>query len=779
MDYEQIKSHFQIKQQSKDTCKAVCPAHKDKEASLSISYDSKEHKTLIYCHAGCDTRTVLDAVGLKISDLFDHQAITSAKRSSMDIVAIYQYKDATGKVLFEKIRYRTPKRPKNFTQRRYIDGHTVWGLEAGTYYETFPGSNNWSMKRKENASTKEFPETTPVLYRLPELIEAVNNKQQVFIVEGEKDVDNLVKLGFVATTNFDGASRSKAKSKWRIEYNRYFERADVILIPDNDNPGRAHMDNIQKNLIDIVNSIKRLELVVPEKGDVSDWLSMGHTKEELENIVGNTEIIKNQAANAVNAEQKREISLVKYHFSDVGNAERLIALYGMDIRFSPIRDKFYIWNGAHWKIDDCNTIFKLAKATIRRLEAEGEDIDSGNIEEDKERKKQIKSFVLRSENDAKIRAMVNQVKSQPEVIMQETDKDLFILNLRNGTLDLRTGKLKEHNRFDYITKIVDLEYDPNAKAENWTKFLNTIFEGDKEIIQYVQKSIGYSLTGSTKEQCFYMLYGNGANGKSTFLNAIRMITGDYADSLKGSSLMTRYNDDGARGDLAKLQGKRFVVASELNEGQTFDESLIKSITGGDTIPVRFMFREEFSMRPEFKIWIGTNEKPRIRGNNYGIWRRVRLIPFLHTFTDNEKDENFLEKCLVPELPGILNWAVEGCLAWQKDKIKTPEKVLAATDDYKDEMDVIQTFIDDCCVVGERYTAKINDLYSAYCKWCDDNNVHELSSIKFTKKLKDKGFEQVRTTFSRHWSGIGIIDQTKGRETYSQVKFGNGGYGYDD
>ena len=769
MNYEEIKSHFTVKQQNQNTCKAVCPAHSDKEASLSISYDSKDHKTLIYCHAGCDTRAVLGAVGLKISDLFDKEAIASTKKNSMDIKAIYKYKDEAGNVLFEKIRYATPKRPKNFTQKRNIDGHTVWGLEAGTYYETYKGSNNWSKKERKEAETKDFPETTPVLYRLPELIEAVKNKQQVFIVEGEKDADNLVKLDFVATTNFDGASRSKAKQKWRSEYNKYFKDADVVLIPDNDNPGRAHMDYIQNSLGDVANTIKRLELTVQEKGDISDWLSMGHTKEELENLLGNIEGQKKSLTKAANAEQKREISLVNYHFSDVGNAERLIALYGMDIRFSTIRDKFFIWSSAHWKIDNNNTIFKLAKATIRRLEADGEDIDTGNNDEDEIRKKQVKSFVLKSENDAKIRAMVNQVKSQPEVILQETDKDLFILNLKNGELDLKTGKLKEHNRFDYITKIVDINYDPDAKADNWTKFLETIFEGDKELIEYVQKSIGYSLTGSVDEQCFYMLYGNGANGKSTFLNAIRRITGDYADSLKGSSLMMHYNDDGARGDLAKLQGKRFVISSELNEGQTFDESLIKAITGGDTLPVRFMFQEEFSMRPEFKIWIGTNEKPRIKGNNYGIWRRVRLIPFIHTFTEDEKDEDFFEKYLVPELPGILNWAVEGCLAWQEEKIKTPAKVMAATDDYKDEMDIIQTFIEDCCIVGGHYRAKVNGLYSSYCTWCEDNNVHELSSIKFTKKLKDKGFTQIRSSIIRYWNGIGLKDDKEPKLTPYQMK----------
>lgn len=786
MDFNSIKMRFKIVQDNGDVCKAICPCHNDKQASLSISYDSKENKTLMHCHAGCDTRDILKAVGLKMTDLFDKEKIiTDGTRTSHKIAAIYKYTDENGNVLFEKIRFI----PKSFSQRRIIGEDIVWGLDAGTYYETFKGSKNWSKKKKKGVLSKEFEGIEPVLYNLPEVIKA----DTVFIVEGEKDADNLIKLGLTATTSFDGASKSKNKQKWRKEYNKYLIDKDIILIPDNDDAGIAHMEYIAQSLLkykneldipskklDITsnildNSSKKLDkktnildkktnffdktikllsvldLNLPPKGDISDWLEAGHTKEELLRIVENTpEYVKENARN--------EVDILQFNFSDVGNAERLVSIYGNEIRYSTNRGKWLIWSGRHWKIDNDGKAERLAQQVIKKLQIAGEEIPDDDDKEKKEYKKQIKNFVLKSESDSRIKAMLNQAKVLPGIPIgvDDTDKDIFLLNLRNGTLDLRTGKIKQHDKKDYITKLVNIDYNPNASCPNWINFLNKIFQGDEELINYVQKSVGYSLTGAITEQCFYMLYGNGANGKSTFLRAIEEITGDYADSLKGSSLMIKRNDDGARGDLAKLQGKRFVVTSELNEGQTFDESLLKALTGGDIVPVRFLYGEEFPLKPQFKLWIGTNEKPKVKGTNLGIWRRVRLIPFLYTFKDDEKNENFYEESIKPELSGILNWAIEGCLKWQREGTEIPDKVKEAINDYRDEMDTIEHFLDDCCLIGDQYTANVGDLYDRYCEWCSENREHELSSIKFTKKLKEKGYEQGRNMVTRYWKGLGLI-----------------------
>lgn len=246
------------------------------------------------------------------------------------------------------------------------------------------------------------------------------------------------------------------------------------------------------------------------------------------------------------------------------------------------------------------------------------------------------------------------------------------------------------------------------------------------------------------------------NGKTTFLNTIKMIMGDYADTLRASSLMARQFDDGARGDIAKLQGKRFVVSSELNEGQYFDESLLKCVTGGESIPVRFLYGEEFSLKPEFKIWMGTNEKPRIRGTDIGIWRRVKMIPFLYTFSGDEKDKKYMERFILPELPGILNWAVEGSMKWQNEGIEVPKAAMAAVDEYKDEMDVVQRFLDERCITGDTYTIKVGDLYQRFCIWCSSSGDRIMSSVRFCKKLKEKGFEQYKSNGWRFWKGLAAM-----------------------
>lgn len=745
MDYNNIKAHFTIKQDHGNTCKAICPAHADNQQSLAIKYDSKEGKTIVKCFAGCEIEDICKSAGLNVSDLFDNEQVTAPVKSKKEIDVVYDYTDENGNVVFQKVRFK----PKSFSQRREIDGATVWGLEAGTYYESF--KNSYSMKPKKGAKTKEFKGVEPILYNLPNLINAIKNQRIVFIVEGEKDCENLKEWNLTATCNFDGASASERKPKWRSNYNHYFENAHVVIINDNDDAGRAHALNVAENLKEVAASIKIIELPeLDEKGDFSDWKKLGHTKQEL------AELIKNAENWEVYLHLWRK-SIINFNFSDVGNAERFVHIYGDNIRYNSTRFKWLVWNGKYWEIDNTGKVERLSKAVIRKLQLEGKAIDEDKDEKSEKLKKQIASFVLKSENDSRIKAMINQARSQTGVSVQETqlDKDIYLLNLKNGTLNLKSGQFDKHNRKNYITKMINVDYKKDNDCPNWKAFLSKIFLGDTELIDYIQKTIGYSLTGSVTEQCFYMLYGNGANGKSTFLNTIQKIAGDYADSLKGSSLMVKRNDDGARGDLAKLKGKRFVIASELNEGQTFDESLIKALTGGDIVPVRFLYGEEFPLVPQFKLWIGTNEKPKVKGTNLGIWRRVRLIPFLYTFKDEEKDENFFEKFIEPELPGILNWAIEGCLKWQSEGIETPNKVKAAVDDYKTEMDFIQRFLNDCCVIAENCTAKVPELYEIYTKWCRENNEFELSNMKFTKKLKEKGFIQDRNTYCRFWKGLGI------------------------
>jgi putative DNA primase/helicase len=745
MDYSNIKSHFRVKDEHGDKCKAMCPAHPDKEASLSISYDSKENKTLVFCHAGCETKDILDAVGLRISDLFDkEQVANTSNEKGKNIEAIYKYRDESGNVLFEKVRFR----PKGFSQRRNVQGATVWGLDKGIYYETYPGSNQWSRNKRDNANSREFPECNPILYNLPELVQATNNNQEIFVVEGEKDAENLKKWGFVATCNPDGASKSSQNPKWNSEFNKYFKDAKVIILKDNDDAGAAHAENVALNLHETATYVKCPELTgLDEKGDISDWIQEGHTKEEFLELIRATEVW--------DKELHFSGSLLYFNFSDVGNAERLVSVYGKSVRYNPIRNKWMIWSGKHWAIDSFGKIEEYARKVIRKLQAEGNAIPKSY--ENEELKKQIGKFILKSETDGRIKAMISQAKTQRSLILTETDKDIYILNLKNGTLDLKTGQLKKHDRKDYVTRLVDVDYDIAAKCPNWTEFINKIFLGREDLINYIQKSVGYSLTGDANLQCFYILHGKGGNGKGTFIDVLMRLLGDYAGLLRGSSIMARVGDEGARGDLAKLEGARFVWINELGDGQTFDENLLKSLSSGasEAIPVRRLYEEEFDLHPQFKMWITTNGLPKIKGTDDGIWRRIRKIPFDYKFDGSEKDEHFFENKLLPELSGIMNWAIEGCLKWQQEGMDVPDIVKYAVEDYKNDMDPVQRFIDECCVISETCKVKRSDLYDAYCDWCKENKEYTLSSIKLNKKLTEKGMQEVKNRGVYYWKGMGL------------------------
>ena len=319
MDYKDIKAHFKIKSDHGDTCKAMCPSHPDKQASLSIKYDKTKGVTMLKCFAGCETEEIVRAAGLQMTDLFDKE-FNGNKSSDNNISAVYKYKDANGNLLFEKVRFDKPK--KHLTQRRYIGEATIWGLDEGTYYETYRGSNNWSKKKRDNVNIREFPACQPVLYNLPWLVEAIKNDKEVYIVEGEKDADNLIKMGLAATCNFDGASASNMKPKWRKEYNQYFKNARVVIFNDNDDPGIAHADYIASKLVKVAEYVKRPEIPgLLEKEDISDWINAGHTKEDILNLVESTEYWNPSL-------QPENVSLINFNFSDVGNAERLMAMYG-------------------------------------------------------------------------------------------------------------------------------------------------------------------------------------------------------------------------------------------------------------------------------------------------------------------------------------------------------------------------------------------------------------------------------------------------------------------
>lgn len=256
--------------------------------------------------------------------------------------------------------------------------------------------------------------------------------------------------------------------------------------------------------------------------------------------------------------------------------------------------------------------------------------------------------------------------------------------------------------------------------------------------RYIQKALGYALTGDTSEQAIFILYGTGSNGKSTLLNVFADMLGGYAQTTPADTFMQKKND-AVSNDIARLKGARFVAAIEMEEGKRMAEALIKSMTGGDKLVTRFLYGEFFEYVPQFKVFLAVNHKPIIRDTTNSIWRRIKLVPFTNTFTEQERDKNFPARISATELPGILAWAVQGCMMWQHEGLTMPDFVTEATREYKDEMDSFATFFFECCTERENGRVSNKLLRAKYDEWCKENGEYTLSQRPFSQKLLERGF----------------------------------------
>lgn len=439
----------------------------------------------------------------------------------------------------------------------------------------------------------------------------------------------------------------------------------------------------------------------------------------------------------------------EYTTTDLGNARRFADQHGWYARYCHVWKKWLIFDGELWVEDETGKVFRLARETVMAIYKEASDAS------DASQRKAIADHAKRSEAAGSINAMVNLARSEHgiPVILAELDADPYKFNLQNGTIDLLTGELKKHNRKDLITKIAEVIFDPDAESPMWESFLDRIFSGNQHIIRFLQRAVGYSLSGCIDEQCLFILWGTGRNGKSTLIETIRALVGDYGMAAGFSTFTLKGN--GIRNDIARLKGARMVAGTEGSDGARFDESLIKQLTGGDTIAARKLYSEFFEFKPTFKIWLATNHKPRIGGTDLAIWRRVHLIPFNVTIPEEEQDRELPSK-LLAELPGILNWALRGCLEWRQEGLIVPDAVRAATKEYREEEDQIAPFITDCCVVRERVTVSAKAIYGAYVNWCEVNGERVLPKRSFGQRLGEKGFDQHKGTGGqRQWIGIGL------------------------
>ena len=445
-----------------------------------------------------------------------------------------------------------------------------------------------------------------------------------------------------------------------------------------------------------------------------------------------------------------ELENGKIQFTDTTNAERLMREHGEKIRYMPAWKKWLVWNGRYWEIDEGDAMVSgFALESIRSIHREMLKTS------DHRERIEIEKFAMMSENGRRRKSCVEMASliKKLHVKSEELDNDPWLINCRNGTVNILTGEFTEHNQTDMITKIANVDYDPNADCPLWKQFIREIMDYNSDVINFLQTASGWAVTGDTREQTMFILYGSGANGKSTFLNTITALLGDYAIATPTETFMRKTGDQ-ITNDIARLRGTRFVTTTEAEQGRRLSEPLIKKITGNDQMTARFLYGEFFNFKPTFKIFMATNHKPVIKGTDYGIWRRIKLIPFT-TRIPLEKQDKELEEKLIAEAGGILNWLLEGVANWKREGLVAPDAVLNATDEYRGEMDVIGNFIKERCVARADVSIRIRELYKAYSDWCGDNNEHPVSERFFSMRLKDMGYEQCRTAEARFWTGLGL------------------------
>jgi putative DNA primase/helicase len=654
---------------------ARCPAHDDHRASLSIT-TGDDGRALLRCHAGCAVNDICAKLGMKMADLFPPKANGNGRHAGPKIVATYDYCDADGTLRYQAVRFT----PKDFRQRR-PDGNGGW---------------TWNMNGVQR-----------VLYRLPDLLNAFDDRPDdwILIGEGEKDVDRLYREGFTATCNVGGAG------KWKDEYSETLRGRCCCIIADKDTAGRKHAQQAAASLHGKAADVKIVECPGDGVKDASDFFDAGATTAQLLALIDAAPKWTPTTPNETKANNDHTIAVDQSPpLTEYGNAQRLVQQHGALIHFDAARGEWLTWTGKRWEVDTGGAVVRLAKKTARSFLIEAKRTP------DQATADKLLKHGKASEKANAIAAMLTLTRSEPAItiIAEQRDADPFALNVLNGTIDLRTGELRPHNRDDLLTKLAPVEYDAKADCPLWRSFLNRAMDGNETLIAYLQRIAGLCLSGDVTVQELFIFHGTGANGKSVWLDTVAGLLGDYACEAAPSLLTTRSHDEHPT-EVADLAGRRLVVASETEEGARLRVQLVKRLTGNARIKGRFMRQDYFEFPRTHKLILVTNNMPMIRETTNAVWRRIRLVPFNVTIPPAEQDPMLLAK-LRGEWPAILRWAVDGCLAWQRDGMRTPREVTVATEAYQAEQDPLAEFISARCVVGDDVNVSRAELLAAYQQW---------------------------------------------------------------
>jgi putative DNA primase/helicase len=441
------------------------------------------------------------------------------------------------------------------------------------------------------------------------------------------------------------------------------------------------------------------------------------------------------ALNEPPAEPRRHVD---FH-TDLGNAKRLVERHGADIRYIPQWGKWIEWRHDRWQIDTDGAVMRRAKETVENMYCEA--VKS----EDEQYRTALLKHALKSQGEARLKAMVSLAESEPSTVLSahRLDANSWLLGVQNGVLDLKLGTFRPACREDLITKHANVDFKEQVDCPNWRKFLNTVTGGDQELQSYIQRVIGYSLTGSVTEEVLFVLFGIGSNGKSTFRETLHDMMGDYALAADAGLLTERKTPGAATEEIARLKGRRFVAVNETAENAHLNEARVKFITSQDTVTARNLYGHLFDFFPSHKTFVTTNHKPIVRGTDEGIWRRVQLIPFIVTINKTTVEKDFRERRLLPELSGILNWALEGLAAYQKQGLNPPDVVLASTEGYREDMDVVGQWIAQRCDIDAAGKLATATAFADYSSWANEEIGWTVGKLTFRRHLSDRGFAALK------------------------------------
>lgn len=719
-----------VKRRGENQYIASCPTRKDKHQSLSIS-TGDDGRILLYDHGGDSIENILDAMGLTKKDLFPESSHLATKRC---VVEVYRYVDENNHLVGEKTRYR----PKTFA---------------------------WSMPTADGRTENRKPDFVP-----PFNLIALMREKAVFLVEGEKDVNTLTQHGLTATCLPDGAM----SGKWPDKYTEYFAGKYVIIIPDNDDVGRAYAKSAQKALDGVAVKCRMLDLQdvwpeLPPKGDVSDYIAakdeeavdmLKKYREQAEDMLTATTVAVTPSISSVPTKVVMNLDgsvstvlrtkedfynkLVeidpcnnkKYPRNDIGSGRLFADIVKGQARRVAGQKLWYVFNGICWVRDE----EALQIAEMCKMVGEALLIYTKSIADDG-KQEEYKPYASRWQQHIFRKTVLAEAASVHSISMDNFDKDPYLLNCKNGTLNLRTMQFNQHNSADFLTKVANVEYNPDAVCPRFESFLSEIMSGDKDKSVFLQKAFGYALAGITTLECLFILYGETTrNGKSTLTAMIYRVLGDYALTVNPETFADRKrNSAAASEDIARLVGCRFANIAEPSRDLRLNTAMIKNLTGEFSVNARFLHRNSFDFTPQFKMYINTNYLPFIDDNTAFESDRIWVIPFDRHFERNERDVRLKE--LFDEenaKSAILNWLIEGWMLLQQEGLTPPDAVWDATQKYCGESDEIGQFAEDELVAEDTAEVRTAQVYDRYKVWCGVNGYRPMNNRNFKKAVARLG-----------------------------------------